>query len=932
MSYCFFRQTRRPLVGLCLAVAMMGFNACTDSYDLDEKGNNPSWLGQSIYAELQNPSSGKLTGTFHDYLRLIDDLGYTETMQRTGSKTVFAANDSAFARFYASDNSWGVKSYEDFTLPQKKQLLYASMLDNALLTEMLSNVANGDEGVQRGLAIKHQTTTNVTDTIYHPFGSELPVNNSYWDNYKSTGIDIVKDDTRPMMIHFTNEHMVNNSITTSGENSDFEVLTGSKYSNGLTYIYKNAIKKNGADIVCTNGYLNQMEELIVPPGNLGEVIRESSDTKLFTRMMDRFCAPFYSGSLTRDYNDLATLNGWQTKDSIFVWRYFSGRSQGGDTLAVDRYGNHVSDQEILTFDPGCNQYYSTYGTSLSDIGAAFIPTDQAMVDYFVNGKGRSIINLYGSQTNDEAHLAENIDSIPKTVVAKFVNNVLKTSFVQSVPSKFETIMDEAGDPIGVTLSDLNKTSTGAYDVRIANNAVAYVLNRVIPPISYSVVSGPALLDPRFSSMNWAIQDKSLKMYFYAYLQSSTARYALFLPTNAAFDCYYLDPSSMVKNAQGNWPSTARVLHFYTVVNKATGSKTLNCSSFRYNASTNSLASPTDSSRVQVSDVSTQLQDILNYHTVVLSGGAEKLDPNRHFYKTKHGGEIYVESSAKGGKIYGGAQLDINTGETGVIQPSTIVEDPNDYRQSNGNSYVIDHVIQAPLASVYSTLKSVDDNRFSSFLDLCNAEGTSTVTTIQRWATGYSSNKVDTVYTIFKKGGIDRSMKILSTYNYTLYAPNNDAMAKAHELGLPTWEDVEAEYAEGRGDKEKVKAMIDEINRFVRYHVQDDALYADNETVASQDYQTSCVAGETSAYQRLTAGVKDGVITITDNYGDTQTVDANGSKLVNKMARDYDFGITTNNKLSINTSSFIAVHEIGSPLNYHTKTDSPSGRFDVDWNK
>lgn len=910
---------------------MVGFNACTDDYDLDEKGNNPSWLGQSIYAELQNPSSGKLTGTFHDYLRLIDDLGYTETMQRTGSKTVFAANDSAFARFYASNNTWGVTKYEDFTLPQKKQLLYASMLDNALLTEMLSNVANGDEGVQRGQAIKHQTTANVTDTIYHPFASGLPENNSYWDAYRATGIDIVKDNTRPMMMHFTNEHMVNNSITTSGDNSDFEVITGSPYSDGLTYIFKNAIKKNGADVVCTNGYLNQMEELIVPPGNLAQVLREGTNdgksTKLFVRLMDRFCAPFYSSSLTRDYNDLATLNGWQTKDSIFVWRYFSGRSQNGDTLAVDRYGNQVSDQEILTFDPGCNQYYSTYGTNLSDIGAAFIPTDDAMKEYFVDGKGRSIMNLYGKQPNDYAHIEENLDSIPKTVVAKFVNNVLKTSFVQSVPSKFETIMDEAGDPIGVTLSDLEKNNSGAYDVRIANNAVAYILNRVVPPISYSVVSGPALLDPRFSAMNWAIQDKSLKMYFYAYLQSSTARYALFLPTDAAFDCYYLDPASMVKNAQGNYPSTARVLHFFTVVNKSTGSKTLQCYSFRYNASTNSLSSPNDSTRVTVSDVSTQLQDILNYHTVVLTGGAETLDPNRHFYKTKHGGEIYVESIGKGGKIYGGAQLDINTGSDGVIQPSSIIEDPNDYRQSNGTSYVIDHVIQAPLASVYSTLNGVDDKRFSKFLDLCNAEGTSTVTTIQRWATGYSANKVDTVYTIFKKGGIDRIVKVLSTYNYTIYAPNNDAMEQAHQLGLPTWDEVEAEYAEGRGDKEKVKAMIDEINRFIRYHIQDDALYADNETVASQEYQTSCVAGATSAYQRLTSGVKDGVITITDNQGTTQTVSANGSKLVNKIARDYEF-----DGLKINTSSFVAVHEIGLPLNYHTKADNPSGRFDVSWNK
>jgi uncharacterized surface protein with fasciclin (FAS1) repeats len=55
-----------------------------------------------------------LKGTFTNYLRLIDDLGYAETLAKTGSKTVFPANDEAFDRFYAN-NSWGVKRYEDLT-------------------------------------------------------------------------------------------------------------------------------------------------------------------------------------------------------------------------------------------------------------------------------------------------------------------------------------------------------------------------------------------------------------------------------------------------------------------------------------------------------------------------------------------------------------------------------------------------------------------------------------------------------------------------------------------------------------------------------------------------------------------------------------------------------------------------------------------------
>ena len=67
MSYRFIRQSRRAILGACLVAACGGFYACTDNYDLDKPGNTPEWLGQSIYAELSNPDSKKLTGTFTNY-------------------------------------------------------------------------------------------------------------------------------------------------------------------------------------------------------------------------------------------------------------------------------------------------------------------------------------------------------------------------------------------------------------------------------------------------------------------------------------------------------------------------------------------------------------------------------------------------------------------------------------------------------------------------------------------------------------------------------------------------------------------------------------------------------------------------------------------------------------------------------------------------
>ena len=255
----FLEKAGRASIAVCLSVVCGVFTACTDDYDLDDPGNYPSWLGNSIYEAMKHPEAltagtgNVLQGTFSNYLRLIDDLGYAETLAKTGSKTVFPANDEAFSRFYQS-NTWGVRRYEDLTDAMKRQLLYGSMLDNAMLVEMLSNISDGSTAVRQGQALKHTTGADVIDTItFLPNKAAMPANNSYWEKYYDTGLYMVMDATKPMMVHFTEEEMTNNNITTKGENSDFEVITGTAYDEQehSAYIFRNKIII--PDVTCKNG-------------------------------------------------------------------------------------------------------------------------------------------------------------------------------------------------------------------------------------------------------------------------------------------------------------------------------------------------------------------------------------------------------------------------------------------------------------------------------------------------------------------------------------------------------------------------------------------------------------------------------------------------------------------------------------------------------
>ena len=463
-------MARRVLGGMTLAVVCGGFIACKDDYKLDDPDNYPSWLGGSIYDAMKHPenlSAGQgnvLKGTFTNYLRLIDDLGYAETLAKTGSKTVFPANDEAFDRFYAN-NSWGVKRYEDLTDAMKRQLLYASMLDNAVLVEMLSNISEGATSVMQGQALKHTTGANVIDTItYLKNKGEMPANNSYWESYYDRGIHLVMDATRPMMVHFTEEQMTSNNITTHGENSDFEVVTGTPYdaAERSAYIFRNKIISS--DVTCKNGYIHQMQDVLVPPGNLAEVIRTNGESNLFSRMLDRFSTPFYDAVTTKNYNDYAIVNGLPEIDSIFQKRYLSDRSQGG-TLTRDP--TNTTAPYVLPFDPGWNNYSTgAAGEDASkDIAAMFVPTDEALQEFFLpGGGGEFLINAFGKKPNTLENLAENVDSIPLQNVQQMVSNLMMASFVGSVPSKFDHVMDEASDPMGLNQEVLNKNQDGSFDV------------------------------------------------------------------------------------------------------------------------------------------------------------------------------------------------------------------------------------------------------------------------------------------------------------------------------------------------------------------------------------------------------------------------------------------------------------------------------------
>ncbi len=931
---------------LCLSVICTGLlSSCVDKHELVDEESKPSWLGSSIYEELRNPSGAGLQGTFNYYLRLIDDLGYAETMQRTGSKTIFPANDEAFEKFFASGTWSGVTKYSDLSETQKKLLLYSSMLDNALLVDMLSN-ASTSSSVYKGRAVKHQSALNAIDTITHyymPY-AETFKNNSNFSRFDAQGgISVVSDATRPMIVHFTRDYMLNNNITTTGTDNDFSLITGGDYSDGDAYIYGNKIIC--PDVTCQNGYIHQVDAVVTPPGNMAQMLKNMDECKIFSHMLDRFAVPRYNAEVTNNYHDwyreqslVKDMSGVSNPDSIFEIRYLSGYSQNFKTFNLDANGKTVSSDYLLTFDPGWNAFYRANNTNdgmepyLNEIAAMFVPNDEAMMNYFVNGEGAPIMDFYKYLPNTKENVIRNVDSIPMGTTAALLSNLMKLSFADNVPSKFSSMIDDAADHMDMQLDYINKKADGNYDIHVANNGVIYVMNKVVGPKKYVAVSAPTLFSSDLNVISWIINNKSvnsdqtsntysLDLDFYAYLLAMSANYALFMPNDGAFDKFYVNPATLGHERP-------ECVHFY----KTSANPYFGASRWGYDVDNNTVTDSLGVYNLANSDnmtaIKAMLQDIMNYHTVVLGNG-ELLGSNT-YYKTKHGGEIKVEGGSQsnnmvGASVKGGSQID-----NGVPAANIAIT----YNMENGHTYIIDRVIQGPFNSVYKTLQETP--AFSSFYELCNgfndellawcgissqADAETGIRPIDQYKVFYQPGEYDENSTTQHRC-LDFNIKMFNSYNYTVYVPNNKAMEEAYENGLPRWEEINklwednAEHGDKAEANAKVSALekIQKIKEFVYYHFQNSSIYADK-TGDSDNYSSFLVDGNNRNLS-LYVSVGNNKLTVTDASGLSHTVDANGSCVANKMARDFEFDRNSTSANYMKTSSFAVLHEIDQPLYYN----------------
>ncbi|MBR5841288.1 MAG: hypothetical protein IKY64_01570 [Bacteroidaceae bacterium] len=905
----------------CLLFVCATVQSCRDEYYYDDR--EPEWLGESIYDYLESK------GNFTLFMKVIEDLNYKEVLSKTGSKTLFVADDEAFLQGIKEE--WGYDSYEQLTPAHKRVILYNAMLDNAYLLELMSNMpsANANSEPVIGRCLRQVTSSNVTDSIGFFYDADLPQNNPDWDQFREKGIRLALDATSTTMVHFLEEQLYQNSITAE----DVDILLNRRYPGVTTkdaFIFdKKVIDQN---VTCKNGYVHQLDGLLIPPSNMAEEIRTNGKTDIFSSMLDRFAIPYYNASLTAEYNRIYHYGDDANNEVVYEKRYYtkgSNRGGSGDFLSYrDRDNKDHNAKGALFFDPGWNEYRPGVNSSTkkeNDMAVIFAPSDEALETYFTVGEGQALIERYGHR-----------DSIPLEDIQYLLRNMMKNSFNSAVPSRFESIMDDARDPMGVTKDHIE-------EVIIANNGVVYVTNHVYSPARYVAVTAPVMLSDTLKIANWAINQYE----YDKYLLSMGSWFSLVVPNDGCMK--YLNPHSV------NDPEPIMYIFKWNPAAKNESGKVY---------AETWICDPVTLDTIQKKDNltnSTQIQDLLKqmYEYYIVVGDFAN---GNKYHMSKGFGTIKVDTDAEGNvlNIMGGREVALGTEvPMGHIYP-----------QKNGRTYRLDAgMIQPPTQSVYKVLgDSVNHPEFSEFYKLClgSADVLNTIAPLDK----KGSPIQDSIkrYMIFENlNGLDMNVRTFNTYHYTVYVPENDKILEAYEQGLPNWYDLEDEAYAIEEIKivktEKEEALLDieptdtvainalqaqidelaaEINArikavktdvelivdFVKYHFQDNSVYVDNlphsivegeEIKYVVDYETATLDEVTKRFCTVRVQTQEGNngptisvagdITGMDNTCYVINEAGTEGQRYNIMTRDIEFKDKSTTSPLIETSSYAVVHQI-----------------------
>lgn len=285
------------------------FISCNEDFGEKEKFKRPDWLAGKLYTQIKDQS------TLSTFARCLELSGYDTVINTSGSYTVFAPDDEAFALYFQNNPKYN--SIDEIPLEELTRIVKYHIVQNPWSREQLKSLdiygwidtldINNDE--PRGY--KRETLLREKDRKYgvmYDEGNILTI----VDTLESPWFRRQTTDSRKYAPIFYQEYFDIYDLTSD----DFEFYFGRSFENENDMVYLSG-RLDQEDIFAENGFIYIIDRVIEPLQNAYQILSTETDNhsySVFLDLVNKF--PVFTYNQEKTFDQPGAEQGLEV-DSLF---------------------------------------------------------------------------------------------------------------------------------------------------------------------------------------------------------------------------------------------------------------------------------------------------------------------------------------------------------------------------------------------------------------------------------------------------------------------------------------------------------------------------------------------------------------------------------------------------------------------------------------
>jgi uncharacterized surface protein with fasciclin (FAS1) repeats len=438
------------------------FSCKQDEFDKYER---PAWLAGKVYSQI------KVNEELKTFTKCLELTGYDSVIDVSGSYTVFAPTDEAFASYFGSHPRY--KKVEDIPLAELKDMVKYHIVQNPWSRDQLRSldiygwIDPDDDYNNKPRGYKRETLLLQKNS---KFGVKLYPNDKdkmmIIDTTKTSWHRIAATDSRKYAPLFYSEYFSINDLNFS----DYTYYFNRTIDSPDDLFYVNA-KIVGNEIFAENGFVYTIDRVVEPLPNTNEILRSTQGQYSYSKFLDlvnQFSTFEYN--VKKTFEQVGADQGLQV-DSLFDLTYpkltFNITSEKTKAPA----GGSGNENNSIRYQHGL----------IAPTNEAF----DAFVDQYVKGN-----NQWGS-----------LDEMPIKIKKIIANSYFSTNPVYE-SDVINGFFNGEDDIVRINNEDIVQKTYGS-------NATFLGVKKAIVPRAFKSITGPVYRQRGFSKMMNAIEYSGL---------------------------------------------------------------------------------------------------------------------------------------------------------------------------------------------------------------------------------------------------------------------------------------------------------------------------------------------------------------------------------------------------------------------------------------